>query len=111
MHKKIIKMFGKMVEEAIRNPESAPDKLVVISLTEEEKNRIITPERLRLIRIIKEKKPRSVSELAKLVGRRVDAVSRDLRILEFYDFLELLQSGKQKIPKMEKEALLISFTD
>lgn len=109
-HKKIMKMFGKMVEDAIKNPESAPDKVIMISLTEEEKNRILTPERLRLIRTIKSKNPKSVSELAKSVGRRTDAVSRDLKTLEFYGFLELIQSGKQKIPKIEKEVLLMSLT-
>jgi len=111
MHEKAIKMFGKMVEEAIKNPESAPDKVIVISLTDEEKNRILTPERLKLMRIIKEKKPKSVNELAKLVDRRMDAVSRDLKILKFYGFLELIQSGKQKIPKMKKETLLISLAE
>lgn len=37
MHEKAIKMFGKMVEEAIKNPESAPDKLVMISMTEKDR--------------------------------------------------------------------------
>jgi predicted transcriptional regulator len=109
-NKKIMEMFGKMVEEAIKNPESAPDKLVVISLSEEEKNRVLTPEKLRLIRIIKSGNPKNVKALAKLANRRVDAVSRDLKVLSFYGFLELLQVGKQKMPKIKKDVLMIPLT-
>jgi len=103
-------MFGKMVEEAIKNPESVPDKLVVISLSEEEKNRVLTPEKLRLIRIIKNGNPKNVKELAKLANRRVDAVSRDLKVLSFYGFLELVQIGKQKMPRIKKDILMIPLT-
>jgi len=110
MHEKAIKMFGKMVEEAIKHPELAPERVIVISLTEEEKENILTPKRLELIRTIKKQKPKSVKELAEIVGRRVDAVSRDLKILENYGFLELLQVGKQKQPLIEKDALLIPLT-
>jgi len=109
-NKKMMKMFGKMVEEAIKNPESAPDKLVVISLSEEKKNRVLTPEKLRLIRIIKNGNPKNVKALAKLANRRVDAVSRDLKVLSFYGFLELLQVGKQKMPRIKKDVLMIPLT-
>jgi len=109
-HKKIMKMFGKMVEEAIKNPESMPDKLVVISLSEEEKSRVLTHERIRLIRTIKNENPKNVKSLAKLVNRRVDAVSRDLKVLSFYGFLELLQVGKQKMPRIKKDILMIPLT-
>lgn len=107
MHEKTLKLFGKMVEEAIKHPEIAPDKLVIISLSDEEKNRVLTPERLKLIRTIRNKEPKSVNELARLVGRRLDAVSRDLKILQFYGFLEFIRTGKKKIPKMEKDFILI----
>ena len=110
MHKKTLDLFGKMVEEFMKNPDLAPDKLVIISLSEEEKNRVLTPERIRLIRTIKNENPKNVKELAKLVNRRVDAVSRDLKILSFYGFLELLQVGKQKMPRIKKDILMIPLT-
>ncbi len=110
MHEKAIDVFGKMVEEFIKYPDLAPDRLVVISLSDEEKNRVLTPERLKLIRIIKNKKPEGVSELAKLVDRRMDAVSRDLKILKFYGFLDFVKTGKKKIPKIEKDVLIIPLT-
>jgi len=31
MHEKALKLFGKMLEEAIKHPESTPDKLGMIS--------------------------------------------------------------------------------
>jgi len=104
---KLLQMFGKMIENAIENPELAPDKVVIISLSVEERNRILTPERIRLIRVIRNKKPKNVKGLASLVDRRVDAVSRDLRILNNYGFLEFLRNGKEKTPRIEKEILMI----
>lgn len=109
-HDKVIELFGNLIENAIKHPELTPDRVVIISLSEEEKNRILTPERLKLIRTIKKHNPKSVGKLAKLVDRRVDAVSRDLKILQNYGFLELLQIGKVKRPKIEKDILIIPLT-
>lgn len=43
---------------------------------------ILTDKRLDLWRIIRDKKPNSISTLAKLAGRGFKAVHRDLRLLE-----------------------------
>lgn len=110
MDEKVMDMFGKLVEEAIKHPELAPSKVVIISLSEEEQRNILTPRRLELIRTIKSEHPDSVRELARMVNRRVDAVSRDLKTLENYGFLTMLQIGKQKQPVVEKEVLLMPLT-
>lgn len=106
-HKKAIELFGKMVKEGFKQPELMPERLVVISLSEQEKENILTPARLELIRVAREMKPESVKALAERVGRRIDAVSRDLKVLHNYSLLEFVQRGKHKMPRVEKEALLM----
>lgn len=55
---------------------------------------IITKERLKLLHVIKEKKPSSIYELAKLTNRKWRAVSNDVSILEKVGLLELRKSHK-----------------
>jgi len=43
------------------------------------------------------------------VGRRLDAVSRDLKILENHGFIDLEKKGRQKAPKLISERLVVSF--
>lgn len=96
-----------MLMEGLKHPELMPERLVVISFSEQEKNNILTPARLGLIRNIRERNPESVKALAGIVKRRVDAVSRDLKVLGNYGLLEFVRNGKHKAPKVQKEALLI----
>lgn len=106
-HVKELENFGKMVEKAIKYPDLTPDNLIIISLTEEEHKSILTSERIKLLLTIKHKKPKTVGELAEMIHRRKDAVSRDLSILKNYGFLELIQQGKNKKPVVKKEAIMI----
>lgn len=106
-------MFEELVEAlktGLDNPEILPDELTIIKLSEEEKRKILTPKRLELIRTIKKEKPKSIKELARKVERPREAVSRDLRILKTYGLLKLVQKGRRKIPKTQKEGVLIPLT-
>lgn len=113
MKKKIGKNFAdlaRMIDFAIKHPDIAPDKVVIISMSEKKLNEILTPARLGLIRVIKTERPKSVSELAKAVKRPLESVSRDLKILHNYGFLEFIKNGKEKAPKIEKNAILIPLS-
>lgn len=105
--KRSIDFFGRMLEFAVKNPEVSPDRLLVINMRKETFDKILTPARMEIIRTIKKKNPKSVGSLAKLLKRPVEAVSRDLRILENYSILEFIRIGKIKKPKIEKEMILI----
>jgi predicted transcriptional regulator len=99
-----------MIDFALEKPELAPSRVLVISLNKKSLKKILTPSRMELIRTIKEKTPRSVGALAKLVNRPVESVSRDLKILENYGLLAFTQAGRQKIPEIEKDVLMIPLT-
>ena len=99
--------FLDMFQEAIKHPELAPDRLVVVSLTQEQKDSLLTKSRIELIRAISRKEPKTIGELARIVNRRIDTVSRDLAVLENYGILELVRTGRFKQPVIEKDVLMI----
>lgn len=56
---------------------------------------LLSNERARILHIIKTKKPASIYELAKLLGRDFKAIRQDIRLLEHFGFVELISSHKQ----------------
>lgn len=99
--------FFEMVKEAARHPELFPDKVVIVSLAQEQKDSILTKSRIELIKAINRRNPKTVNELAAIVQRNPAAVSRDLAVLENYGILELVKAGRQRQPVIEKDMLMI----
>jgi len=89
------------------DPKSYPDGGLLLSLSDEEIARVFTKERLRLIRLIQGKNPRNATELSNLARRRLSAVMRDLGLLEHFHIVALQKKGKNIVPKIEKEILII----
>lgn len=61
---------------------------------------LLTPNRVTLLRAIRAKRPGSIYELAKVVGRDLKNVQDDVRLLERYGLVRLGQgrsSGKRKV--------------
>jgi predicted transcriptional regulator len=51
----------------------------------------LTPERLGLLRVLRESRPESVYELAKITGRNLKTVQTDLKILQRHGLVEFRQ--------------------
>ena len=99
-------LFDRVKSGEIREPE--PHKIV--TRTAEDIGKILTHERLRLLHIIKEKKPESISELARMLKRKESNVHNDLTFLEGIGLLEL-KEGKnhvRKVPVVDYDALHIT---
>jgi predicted transcriptional regulator len=58
--------------------------------------RLLSNEKARLINTIKNKKPNSIYELAKTLGRDFKAVKEDIKLLERFGFLEMIEEKKGK---------------
>ncbi len=60
--------------------------------------KVLTPERLKIMHVIREKEPKSVYELAKILGRDRRNVIKDLEILELLGLVEFEEEkrGKRK---------------
>jgi predicted transcriptional regulator len=104
---KIDRMVSKMIDFALEKPELAPNRILVINLSKQTLEKVLTPARMDLIRAISAKKPNSVGELVKIVKRPKESVSRDLKILENYGLLSLVHAGRIRRPKIEKDVLMI----
>ncbi len=105
---KIMRHMNRMIEYALEHPETAPSKILIMDI--ETVSRILTPARAELLKVITEKKPKTVGELVREVGRPEESVSRDLRILQNYGFISFEKSGRQKTPKIDKEVITMTMT-
>jgi len=104
------RLLSKMIDLSLDKPELVPSRVLVISLSKQTLEKVLTPSRMGLIRTVKKKNPKSVGELAKLVKRPVESVSRDLRILENFGILSFVRNGKKKMPGIEKDVLMVPLT-
>ena len=102
-----LEFFGRLIQAAFQDPEGTPDRLTVISLGEEEQDRLITPKRLELIRTLRDRGGLTVSELAARLGRRPDTVSRDLKALAKHGIVELEREGRTKRVRLATDIILL----
>ena len=100
------KLFEKVKEGKIN--ESEPHKIV--SRTTEDIGKILTRERIRLLHVIREKKPESISELARLLDCKESNVHNDLTFLEGIGLLEIKKGRNhvKKVPVVDYDALHIT---
>ncbi|MBY4953909.1 MULTISPECIES: MarR family transcriptional regulator [unclassified Pantoea] len=59
---------------------------------------VLSNENILLLKLMHERKPQTVTELAELSGRRVSNLSATLKTLEGHGFVSLKKIGKKKIP-------------
>lgn len=94
------------VGRAIENPESFPDALV-LPWSPDKLTKFFTQERLRIIQVIRSKKPKTVSSLCRLLNRDKSAVSRDLAVLEGFGAIRLERHGRTARPILDKEVIVL----
>ncbi len=71
----------------------------------EELNRILTPQRKRLLDVVRKQKPSSIHELAKMLGRDYKNVYDDVTFLEKTGFLKLERKGKKLVPIVDYDTI------
>jgi|Deesub1362A_J573_1020465.scaffolds.fasta_scaffold00164_37 predicted transcriptional regulator len=86
----IVDAFRKVEERE----EFKDEKIVVDNL--DDLRKILTPERIRILQIIKNKRPSSIYELSKLLERDRSAVMRDLEFLSKLGFVEFREEKWKK---------------
>ena len=102
-----VELFGSWVEAALRDPDRMPDRLVMLSLTDEGPERLLTPKRLELIQALQRLKEPTISELAQALKRRLDTVSRDLKALAKHGIVELRREGRTKRVQLAADLVLL----
>ncbi len=89
--------------------EDEPHKIIVNSIKDVDK--ILTQERIRLLRVVGEKKPESISELARMLNRKESNVYNDVMYLEGMHLLELKEGSNhvKKVPVIEYDTVHVTI--
>jgi len=91
--------FAELKNATAEHQEGKNVRLDYISFASiEEFNKVLTPKRKELLDAVKKLKPRSLHQLAKILGRDYKNVYRDAVLLEKTGFLELKKKGNTIIP-------------
>ncbi|MFA4957229.1 MAG: hypothetical protein WC556_09695 [Candidatus Methanoperedens sp.] len=91
--------LNQLFEQVKRGEIHEPTPHKIVAQKAEDIGKILTQERLRLLAIIRENKPESISELARMLNRKESNVHNDLTFLEGIGLLEL-KEGKNHVMKM-----------
>lgn len=95
--------------EMIEDPESYPDEFVTLRLGDETLLRILTDERLRLLRTVRDEGPfASIAELARTVDRDPSRVGRDLTWLDEAGLVRLERRGRSKTVEGTDRMILLA---
>jgi predicted transcriptional regulator len=106
------KEYGKHLNELYKKVKNrkvkSEERIVLTSISD--LNKILTPARLRLIRTIKKKNPRSISVLAKLLERDRANVYRDLKYLEGLGLIFLEEHKMETTPIFDFEKIHVEIS-
>ncbi len=70
---------------------------------------LLTPDNRRLLAIIRDRKPRSVAELAQLTGRAQPNLTRSLAKLEGAGFITMKAVGRRKAPSATVKKIVVEI--
>ena len=71
--------------------------------------RLLTPDNRRLLALIRDRKPRSVAELAAMTGRAQPNLTRTLGKLEAVGFITMKAVGRRKIPSVAVKKIVVEI--
>ena len=107
-----IKDLTSKIEEISKGKKINKEEKIIFNSIEDLR-KFLTPERIRLIHIIKTKKPHSIYKLAKLLGRDRKSVTIDLDILKAIGLIDLKKKSIEKritmIPKVNYSKINIAI--
>lgn len=71
---------------------------------------LLTNEKARLLHVIKTQKPKSIYQLAKILGRGFKSVNDDIKLLERFGFIELIEEKTKNRTRHKPEIIVDSVT-
>jgi predicted transcriptional regulator len=71
--------------------------------------RLLTPENRQLLAIIRDRKPRSVTELVQMTGRAQPNLTRTLAKLEAAGFIKMKAVGRRKAPSAAVKKIVVEI--
>jgi predicted transcriptional regulator len=68
-----------------------------------------TSKRIELLKVIKEKKPRSIKELGNLTKRDYKSINIDLKILQELNLVEIDKEDYRSVPKIKYDSITVKI--
>jgi len=100
------KRWKKIIEIMKKTKDLDVDSILIVP-KEKWNPSILSKKRTELLIVIENKKPKSETELAKLVKRKRENVVSDLRVLEHYGLVNIKREGKKRVPYLKKTEIMI----
>jgi len=104
--------MGKDVRKVFGNPKKAENdepglKIYVESL--EQLSSILSTKKITLFQYLSEHKGKSVGEIAGILGRKQEAISRDLQLLKDFGLVKMKKKGRKSIPMVSARKITMEF--
>lgn len=107
MNEKRFVAVKQYLDYVIDHPDEAPDKGIILAMSDKEISKAFTRRRIELINLLRGGEKKTVSELSENLGRKLSAVERDLKILEGLGVVDMEKKGRVVIPSLRGEVLII----
>ena len=92
--------FAAICDAVIRGEKVTPEEPQYSFTSFEAFRKAMTPQRFALLKVIREKQPGSIKELAAITGRDMKNISEDVKILLDMDLVEMEKHGKNRAPRL-----------
>jgi len=106
-HEQTMAEFSAICDAVICGEKVKPEEPQYSFTSFEAFRKAMTPQRFALLKVIREKKPESIKELAAITNRDMKNISEDVKMLLDMDLIEMEKHGKNKAPRLHYEGFRI----
>lgn len=99
-HEQTMDEFAAICDATIKGVKARSEEPEYSFTSFEAFRKAMTPQRFALLKVIREKQPESIKELAAITHRDMKNISEDVKILLDMDLIEMEKHGKNKAPRL-----------
>ena len=99
-HEQTMRECAELMDAVLRGENVKPEESQYTFTSFEAFRKAMTPQRFALLKVIREKQPESIKELAAITNRDMKNISEDVKILLDMDLIEMEKHGKSKAPRL-----------
>ena len=99
-HEQTMQECAEIMDAVMRGENVKPEEPQYTFTSFEAFRKAMTPQRFALLKVIREKHPESIKELAAITNRDMKNISEDVKILLDMDLIEMEKHGKSKAPRL-----------
>lgn len=109
--KERMKIDNRYVNDIIRGKVKIDKKKAekTIIITPEVFSKIFSPQKIKLMLKVKRNNIRNIYQLAKVLNRKYESVYRDIKFLEGFGIIKLIDKDKKKVPLMKESITIPEF--